>query len=163
MTLAQRPPFFEFYHLSDGVLALRHKSFLQGKVAMDRVPAYLFSIVHLASDQIVGEIDLRLEPTDYLQQYGGQMGYHIDAAYRGHRFAVRACLLLQEVAHTHGMTEIWITCNPDNLASRRTCELIGAEYVNQVKVPFASELYWRGDRFKCRYLWDLTQPHLLPL
>lgn len=161
MTLAQHPPFYEFKHLNDGVIALEHKCFLQGKAAMDRVPAYLFTIVHLAANQPIGEIDLRLIPTDYLQLYGGQMGYHIDAPYRGHRFAVRACLLLQEVARAHGLNELWITCNPDNLASRRTCELIGATYVNEVKVPFASELYWRGDRFKCRYLWDLTQQHSL--
>ncbi|TGG95136.1 GNAT family N-acetyltransferase [Natronospirillum operosum] len=161
MTLAIEPPFYEFPDLSDGVVALRHKRFLQGRAAMDGVPAYLFSIYRADSGRIIGEIDLRLGATRYLRQFGGQLGYHVDSRFRGHRYAARACLLLQEVALAHEMEGLWITCNPDNLASRRTCELIGATYIDEVRVPFASELYWRGDRRKCRYHWDLTYPHLL--
>lgn len=162
MTLAVEPPFAEFPNLSDGIVALGHKKFLTGRSAMDGVPAYLFAIYEVDSGRIVGEIDLRLGNTRYLRQYGGQMGYHIDTRFRGRRYAARASLLLQVVAWEHGMDGLWITSNPDNQASLRTCELIGATYVEQVKVPFASELYWRGDRFKCRYHWDLTYPHHLP-
>lgn len=161
MTLAVDPPFLEFSDLSDGVLTLRHKSFLSGKAAMDGVPAYLFAIFEQDTGRQVGEIDLRLGDTRYLRHFGGQMGYHIDRVARGQRYAARACLLLQEVAWAHDMDSLWITSNPDNLASRRTCELIGARFVEQVRVPFASELYWRGDRFKCRYHWDLTRRHSL--
>ena len=161
MTLAVQPPFFEFDALTDGELILRHKRFLQGRAAMDGVPAYLFSICLVDTGRSVGEIDLRLGETRYLRQYGGQLGYHIDSRFRGFRFAAKACLLLQEVALAHEMPGLWITCNPDNLASRRTCDLIGAVYVEEVRVPFASELYWRGDRHKCRYHWDLTCHHLL--
>lgn len=162
MTLAVDPPFYEFSALSDAVLMLRHKKFLSGKAAMDGVPAYLFSIHEVVSGRMVGEIDLRLGDTRYLRNYGGQMGYHIDRQYRGQRYAARACLLLQQVAWAHDMDELWITCNPDNDASRRTCDLIGARFIEQVKVPFASELYWRGDRLKCRYHWDLSRRHTLP-
>ncbi|MEX0584580.1 MAG: GNAT family N-acetyltransferase [Natronospirillum sp.] len=161
MTLAIQPPFYEFSDLSDGVLSLSHKAFLQGRAAMDGVPAYLFTIYEDDSGRMVGEIDLRLGETRYLRQFGGQLGYHIDTQFRGQRYAARACLLLQEVALAHEMSGLWITCNPDNLASRRTCELIGATPVDQVKIPFASELYWRGDRLKFRYHWDLTVPHTL--
>jgi len=39
--------------------------------------------------------------------------------------------------------ETWITCNPDNLASRRTCERLGAIFVDTL-----------GS--KCRYRLDLN-------
>ena len=35
--------------------------------------------------------------------------------------------LLLPLARRHGLQTVWITCNPDNWASRRTCELAGAE------------------------------------
>ena len=50
------------------------------------------------------------------------------------------------------MTELWITCNPDNLASRRTCELAGAEFMGIVDLPPDSDMYLEGERQKCRYL-----------
>ena len=44
-----------------------------------------------------------------------------------------------------------ITTDPDNYASQRTCELVGAEYVETVTVPPYDSLYGRGDRTKLRY------------
>ena len=54
-----------------------------------------------------------------------------------------------------GFRELWITCNPDNQASVKTCERIGAQFVEQVDVPESCELYGRGDRVKLRFLWKL--------
>jgi tagatose 1,6-diphosphate aldolase len=39
------------------------------------------------------------------------------------------------VAQHHGMQHLWITCQPDNVASRRTLERLGAECVGVVDVP----------------------------
>ena len=55
------------------------------------------------------------------------------------------------LAKANGLSELWITCNPDNLASRRTCERLGAELVDIVPVPFDHPLWSRGDVAKCRY------------
>jgi tagatose 1,6-diphosphate aldolase len=63
--------------------------------------------------------------------------------------------LLLPLARRHGLKDLWITCNPDNLASRRTCELAGAEFVEIVDLPANSGMYRRGDRQKCRYRLDL--------
>jgi predicted acetyltransferase len=46
---------------------------------------------------------------------------------------------------------VWITCNPDNWASRRTCELAGAELVEIVDLPEDNDMYRKGKRRKCRY------------
>jgi tagatose 1,6-diphosphate aldolase len=49
------------------------------------------------------------------------------------------------------MTTLWITCNPENVASRRTCELVGGELVDIVELPPDIDMYKEGERQKCRY------------
>ena len=49
------------------------------------------------------------------------------------------------------MTELWICCNPENWASRKTCEYAGAELIEIIDVPPGNDLYDRGDRLNCRY------------
>jgi tagatose 1,6-diphosphate aldolase len=54
------------------------------------------------------------------------------------------------------MTRIWVTCNPDNAASRRTCERLGAQLVDIVAIPKTHPFRSRGETAKCRYLIDLA-------
>ncbi len=135
-------------------LALVLNRVLRENEALERVPAYLFDIV-LHSGERIGQIDLRLETTSSLVLYGGQIGYGIDKPFRGNGYAAKACELLREVAIDAGFTELWITCNPNNMPSIRTCEQIGAQFVEQVDVPKNTELWHRGDREKLRFLWIL--------
>lgn len=135
-------------------LALVLNRVLEAHEALEGVPAYLFDIVFHDGTRI-GQIDLRLSHTDSLVLYGGQVGYGIDRAYRGHNYALSACELLKPVALACDFRELWITCNPDNLPSIRTCEKLGARFIERVDVPHDSELWRRGDREKLRYLWSL--------
>jgi predicted acetyltransferase len=86
-----------------------------------------------------------------LVQFAGQVGYGIDPPYRGHRYAARALRVLKPLAKAHGFNIMWISCTPENLASRRTCELAGAEMVEIVDLPVDCDMYAAGDRRKCRY------------
>lgn len=135
-------------------LALVLNRLLNKNEALEGVPAYLFDIVFHDGTRI-GQIDLRLGRSQSLLLYGGQVGYGIDRAYRGHGYAAQACALLRTVALMNGFSELWITCNPDNVPSVRTCEKLGATFVERVNVPRNSELWRRGDREKLRYLWVL--------
>ena len=87
--------------------------------------------------------------------YGGHIGYGVLPRYRGHRYAARACKLLFPLARRHGLNPLWITCNPDNIASRRTCELAGGKLVEIVDLPEDIDMYQAGERQKCRYRFDL--------
>jgi tagatose 1,6-diphosphate aldolase len=55
------------------------------------------------------------------------------------------------LAGRHGIDPLWVTCNPDNFASRRSCERLGAQLVEIVPVPLKHPLYQRGEMEKCRY------------
>jgi len=113
--------------------------------------AQLPSRVPMPEIVIAGSISLRIGHTLNLDRYLGHVGYHVMPAARGHHFSERAARLLLPVARAHGHQHLWITCNPDNYASRRTCERLGAEYVDTVALPRDNALYTQGDRQKCRY------------
>ena len=108
------------------------------------VPAYYFTIC-LPDGVPVGGCDLRIGHTrkTYL---GGNIGYHVAEAHRGHRYAAKACLLLFRLAKKHGMDHLYITCPVDNPASARTCELAGGKLVEIADVPLDNDMYAEGIR-----------------
>ena len=59
--------------------------------------------------------------------------------------------LVLDVARSHGFKVLWITCNPENVASRRTCELVGGQLIDIVDLPPETDMYKEGERQKCRY------------
>jgi predicted acetyltransferase len=137
----------------DLVLVLREE--YPGDPALNYVPAYKFKMTLRDQSAEIGNIELRVGNTESLVRYGGHIAYGVETAYRGHHYAARACRLLQPLAKSHGLTTLWITCNPDNFASRRTCELAGATFVEVVDLPEDNDMYQRGERQKCRYRIDL--------
>jgi predicted acetyltransferase len=144
--------------LVDDDLALVLFQTYPGDAAWAFLPTYRFRMTHAGQDEEIGRIDLRVGEVNRNIFYGGHIGYSVDQAHRGRHYAARACRLLLPLARRHAMDEIWITCNPDNLASRRTCELAGAELIEIVDLPEDTDMYQRGERQKCRYRIDLSKP-----
>ena len=105
--------------------------------------------------RIAGGLGFRVGMTTDIELYTGNIGYHVYPAARGNHYAERACRMVFPLAKRHGMTELWITCNPDNFASRRTCERLGGQLVSVVPIPSDHPFYARGERAKCRYLFRL--------
>ena len=119
------------------------------------VPAYGFEMRNTGTDEQVGTIDLRIGNLYDLVMYSGHIGFTVLKEYRGHRYAARACKLLFPLARSHGIEMLWITCNPDNIASRRTCERAGGEYVETIDLPKDTNAYKKGERQKRRYKFEL--------
>ena len=101
-----------------------------------RVPAEHYQIIEQKSGQEIGTIRLRLSNRDDILRYASHIGYGVHEARRGNHYATSACLALKPIAVAHGLRELWITCDPDNWPSRRTCERIGAD-PNQSKSSLA--------------------------
>jgi predicted acetyltransferase len=145
---------FQFYEpglLIDDDLELIVKERYPGNTSRGWAPSYRFSMVHQQSRAQVGEIELRIGTSEHLCMYAGHIGYEVYRPYRGHHYAARSVLLLLPLARRYDLTPLWITCNPDNYASRRTCELAGFEFVEIVDLPLHTDLYREGERQKCRY------------
>ncbi|WP_236552835.1 GNAT family N-acetyltransferase [Sphingomonas sp. 8AM] len=117
------------------------------------VPSEDFAIV--AAGVVVGAIVLRLGDTEALRRYGGQVGYRVAPEQQRRGYATAALRLLMPIAVSHGFAALWITCRPENVASRRVLDKVGARFVELVETPADSDLFARGDRRMCRYLLDL--------
>jgi tagatose 1,6-diphosphate aldolase len=105
--------------------------------------------------RIAGGIGLRVGTNDEIRKYAGHVGYHVYPPARGHHYAERACRLLLPLARAHGIGELWITVNPDNFPSRRTCERLGAKLIDVIPIPPEHAFHARGERAKCRYLLEI--------
>jgi predicted acetyltransferase len=130
-----------------------------GDPARNRVPIYHFwmRLWPLANSPVLmaGSISLRVGDTADIQMYFGHVGYGVYPPARGRHLAERACRLLLPLARRHGLNPLWITTDPDNHPSRRTCERLGARLAEIVPVPPLHPLYQRGQTRKCRYCLDL--------
>ena len=118
------------------------------------VPAYHFRICDM-SGNIMGECDLRVGYNDRLY-YGGHIGYTVYEGYRGRHYAAKACRLLFLLAKKHGMKYLYITCNPDNAPSRKTCEYLHGKLLEIAQLPEDNDMRIRGgETEKCVFRFDL--------
>lgn len=115
------------------------------------VPTYQFLMVHNSTGEILGNIRLSIGSTKHLEMFAGHIGYGVLPEHRGYRYASRSVLLLVPLAMDLGINPVWITCDPENTASRRTLELAGAEFVEIVDVPEDCIIHQKGHPRKCRY------------
>ena len=97
------------------------------------LPAYHFNIC-LPDGTRIGRCDLRIGHNRSLY-YGGNIGYTVFPDYRGHHYAEKACRLLFKLAKMHDLDYLIITCRPDNLPSRRTCERLGGVLLEIAELP----------------------------
>ncbi len=132
-------------------LALNHTA--PDDPARGWVPAYHFYICDSAG-QKMGQCDLRVGYNDKLY-FGGHIGYRVEEPYRGHHYAEKACRLLFELAKRHDMPYVIITCNPDNLPSRRTCERLGGELIEIAELPEDNDMRRDGETRKCIFRFPL--------
>ena len=117
-----------------------------------RVPTYTFKMFSQQSGLEMGQINLRIGSTRHLEQYAGHIGYGVIGAHRGHHYAARSVVLILPLARRHGLDPVWITCDPENVASRRSLEIAGAEFVEIVDVPSNCGIRkFCGKPRKCRY------------
>ena len=148
---------FEFIDLSipaDGELRLKLIGCVPAEISSWHVPAYLFHMT-TESEAYVGRIRLRVGWNEQIIRFAGQIGYAVEPAYRGRHFAERACRMILPLAQRHGMNDVWITCQPDNHASRRTLERLGARNMGVFDVPEAYPMDAGVERKKMCFRLDL--------
>ena len=146
--------FLDTAFLRDGELCLVLDHTAEADPVKGWVPAYHFDIC-LADGTRIGRCDLRIGHNEKLY-YGGNIGYTVFPDFRGHHYAEKACRLLFALARRHGLGYVIITCNPDNLPSRRTCERLGGEMLEIAELPEDNDMRRdRGYTHSCVFRYEL--------
>jgi len=134
-----------------GQVTLRFVELVPGDAEEDLVPSYHFRIL-LTDDKDVGHINFLIGDTGHIRNCAGHIGFAIHEAHRGHGYARLACQAIARFVRTI-YDDVLITCNPDNHASRRTIERLGAEFIDEVNVSAADAHENPQARRKRRYRW----------
>ena len=146
--------FLDTSFLRDDEIYLELEKTVPADPTKNWVPAYHFFICSHSGGRM-GNTDLRIGHNDQLF-YGGNIGYSVDPEFRGHHYAARACKLLFELAKRHGLEYLYITCNPDNIASYRTCEFAGGKLLGVYELPEDNDMRVEsGETHKCVFRFEL--------
>jgi len=66
--------------------------------------------------------------------------------------------MLFDFYRKNGYSQVWLTTNPDNMASQKSALLAGAEYVDTLKIPLDHELVIiYGDTYSSIFKIDLNK------
>ena len=154
MTAQDQFNFLDPGRLVDGDLELALVERMPADRARGRVPQYEFEMRRTGSTQAMGTIRLRIGSARKLR-YAGHIGYGVNAECRGHRYAARSCLLILPLARAHGLKAVWLTVDPHNVPSLKTCRIIGAKWVDTVRLLKDDPMYQQGARYRRRLCLDL--------
>jgi predicted acetyltransferase len=80
-------------------------------------------------DEYLGRIQLRQQLNEFLREYGGHIGYDVAPEHRrrGHATAMLRAIL-PIAAEQYGIERALITCDHDNVASRKVIEACGGVF-----------------------------------
>jgi tagatose 1,6-diphosphate aldolase len=145
--------FMSTEHLRSDEIWLQLEHVALANPARNWVPAYIFAICDLAGNKM-GTCDLRLGHNEQLY-FGGNIGYRVEEPYRGHHYAAKACRLLFQLAKQHEMGYVIITCNPDNVPSRKTLEHLNGELLEIAELPPDNDMRKIGETHKCIFRFEL--------
>ena len=91
------------------------------------VPATLYFFVD-EKNKICGALDIRHELNEYLEKFGGHIGYGIAPSERKKGYGKIQLKLGLEKAKKIGLKKVLITCDDNNIGSAKTIEACGGIY-----------------------------------
>lgn len=118
------------------------------------VPSYHFLIKCHNERAIAGTIDLRIGFNETIH-YEGNIRFKVYEDFRGHYYAAKACLLLKDLAKAHHMPTLRLSCDVNNIPSKKTIETIGGTYLGDVDLPSDNEMAKEGIKTVSLYDWKL--------
>lgn len=137
--------------LECGPIRLRFDGIVRLNSLPELVPFYHFEI-STEDRGIVGHINFRVGDTRHIRLCVGHIGYQLEPKHRGQAFSYYACLALSPFILRH-YDDVILTTDPENSASIRTIERLGARFLEQIVVPKDDPAYLGGARLKRRYTW----------
>ncbi len=105
---------------------------LRKKYGAGYVPSEVFLAVRENDNFVVGIIDFRHPLSDFLESFGGNIGYSIRPSERRKGYASEMLKLILPICYEFGESKVLLTCDKENIASRRTIIKNGGLLENEV-------------------------------
>lgn len=99
-------------------------------VSPGRVPASHYWLID--DDEFIGRLSVRHELNEWLRTIGGHIGYEIRPSRRRQGYGKQILALGLEKAQALGLTRALITCDEDNIGSKKIIEHNGGQFENAV-------------------------------
>ncbi len=113
------------------------------KVRRGRVPSTEYWLID--GDEFIGTLNIRHELNDYLYRIAGHIGYSIRPSKRRRGYGKEILRLGLQKARERGLTKVLITCDEDNIGSKKIIEYNGGIFENavtEVGSPTRKLRYW---------------------
>ena len=107
------------------------------------VPATQWLLMHEGESRILATINLRHELNDFLREEGGHIGYSTRPSERRKGYATAMLKLCLEECRKMGINPVMVSCDDDNIASRKTIEACGGVFERMSKNG-KTMLFWIG-------------------
>jgi predicted acetyltransferase len=127
----------------EGFIRHLHDQRDRTKIAPHLVPATDFWLID--NEEFIGRLALRHELNEVLLKVGGHIGYEIRPSRRRRGYGKEILRLGLEQARQFGMRHVLVTCDENNLGSKRIIESNGGQFENAVMVegsPVKKLRYW---------------------
>lgn len=106
---------------------------LSKKYGEDYVPSTVCLAIRETDNKLVGIIDFKHKLTDFLFNYGGNIGYSVLPEERQKGYAKEILRLMLERCKELGVGKVLIACDKENIASAKTIISNGGILENEVK------------------------------
>jgi len=100
-------------------------------IAIFRVPETIYWLAD--DDNFLGRLELRHRLHQRVNDIGGHIGYSIRPSQRRRGYGHAILQLGLQKAARHGLSDVLLTCDPDNIASQRIIEKNGGRFENRVE------------------------------
>ena len=116
-------------------------------------PTYSFNVLLHNTSTIIGAINYCVVPT-YSKEHNGNISFVFNEGYDLKSVKYESCQLIKQVAKHHGATNLFLTCSPKDLKSRKVYESLGATLKEIKTYTFINEEKKRDIIEDC--IWDWT-------
>lgn len=97
-------------------------------IKLGRVPASTYFLLRKIDNKILGVINIRYELNEYLENYGGHIGYSIRPTERRKGYGHKQLILGLEKCLEIPINKVLVTCRESNKGSARVIESCGGIY-----------------------------------